>query len=161
MHPLALIHRSNLGEHEKSSIRHWVETALGKTDSEERHALQSRAKNHIVEAGANVRGVGTGLVTGAILGTIDAAHGLDHGHVAVDMASAAVLSVIAIGAAHDVPELAKTARDMAIGGAAIFGHRKSKEWSTMKHGGAAAAPAAAKVHGDDQGLVDFARGMHR
>jgi len=158
--PLALIHRSNLGHQEKGDLRKFVEMALGATSEAEKRVLQSRAQNHLTEAGANVRGVITGGIAGAGLGMLDSAHGLDRHGMALDIAVAGVASVIAVAMAHDMPEAAKTCRELATGASAVAGFRASKDW----HAKAAGTPppaSGAKVHGDDTDLIAFAHGMRR
>jgi len=112
---------------ERSVIRKWADIlTLGHVTPTLRSAEQHFGVGHVAAAVHSLRASGEAAATGAILGAVSGAGGLDRDGIPVDLASG--LGSIAAGVAmshHEIGQTLRTAGATAVG---IFSFRKTEEW---------------------------------
>ena len=112
---------------QKSIVRKWADLlTLGHATDALRAAERSVGVGPVAATLHVIRGNGEAGVTGALLGAVSGAGGLDRAGVPVDAAASAVSG--ALGVALCRSELGITLRQVSAASMAVFSFRKTEEW---------------------------------
>lgn len=129
--------QSNLpSDTKKTLIRRMYEGLTGGVTS----AATQHVTGYVRETGNAIRQGGEALLTGGVLGLIDAEHGLDNGlgigpKFPIDGALAAAGLLGRIFLAHESYGVSQDLGNIGSDALSIYTFRKAKEWRENKHGG--------------------------
>jgi hypothetical protein len=132
---------------QRSMIRKWADmVTMGHVTPALRVAENKFGIGHVSALLHSVRASGEAGITGAVLGAVSGAGGLDHDGIPVDLASGVVAIAGGVALAHN--ELGTTLRTVGHTSIGIFAFRKTEEWLGVRK---------ATIHGEDwnnPGTVD-------
>lgn len=137
------IAQSNIPPEHKSAIRRFYDRVTGSMSS----PVYTKALGHVRETGAVVRQGGEALITGGLLGILDAERGLDLGankNIPIDGIVAFLGLGGAVVMANDPLGIAPDLRNVGSEALAILVFRKAKAWREKENG----KTSNVSVHGD-------------